>query len=318
MSTPITNVSSIGGFRRAPMDVRSRLSRTSFSAIRELNTTELEAHLLRARLGAQLLGHAFKGNFSAFYGDYDKLYQNFYASELRRDYEHRRARWLPRRTTERQNTILSGDLIGELETGDFATHSDRRRRSSSTLRPIRFRFNSFFDTSAADGTSHRPRELLSRRRTARSDQRSRNVLVRRSDRRRNNFTTDSERRYARRESRSLSFYLQDEIELSERFDLTLGARFDSFDIEVLERPGKRDSNPEETRRSRRASGWCSSHGRTSLSTEATASLSCPAAESSLPTSTVTTTGLIRTPSPTWRPAVKWDFSRRLEPDGGVL
>ncbi|MCG8443741.1 MAG: TonB-dependent receptor plug domain-containing protein, partial [Caulobacterales bacterium] len=46
---------------------------------RELNTNELEAHLLRATVQHEFADN-LKGRVSAFYGDYDKLYQNFYAS----------------------------------------------------------------------------------------------------------------------------------------------------------------------------------------------------------------------------------------------
>ena len=45
----------------------------------ELNNNELQAHLLRANLQHQFSDN-LKGNFNAFYGDYDKLYENFYAS----------------------------------------------------------------------------------------------------------------------------------------------------------------------------------------------------------------------------------------------
>ncbi|MEO1083769.1 MAG: TonB-dependent receptor plug domain-containing protein, partial [Acidobacteriota bacterium] len=127
---------------------------------RELNTSELEAHLIRAKL-QHIFSAGLKGNFSAFYGDYDKLYQNFYASDFE---EATNIVELDGYVdiTERQNTILSGDLIGELETGDVRhtlifgaeyidTSSDQNR------------FNSFFDTSAADGSSTDRAEFLATR-----------------------------------------------------------------------------------------------------------------------------------------------------------
>ena len=82
-----------------------------------LNETRLEAHLMRANLQHQFADN-LKGNFSAFYGDYDKLYENFYAS----GYDPAA---MPDRvtldgyidTTQRQNFVLSGNLIGEFATG---------------------------------------------------------------------------------------------------------------------------------------------------------------------------------------------------------
>ena len=45
----------------------------------DLNKTELEANLFRAALQHDF-SDSLKGNVSVFYGDYDKLYENFYAS----------------------------------------------------------------------------------------------------------------------------------------------------------------------------------------------------------------------------------------------
>ena len=196
---------------------------------RDLNTTELEAHLIRARL-EHVFSDSFKGNFNLFYGDYDKFYQNFYASgydettnivELDGYVD----------TTQRQNTILSGDLIKEIDVGSvhhtlivgteyIDTSSDQNR------------FNSFFETSAADGTSTdrarfsavRPITLIN------------GVGVLADGRTtRNDFTVDLNDD-TRVGIEVFSAYIQDEIALSDKLDVTLGARFDSFDIEVLNVP----------------------------------------------------------------------------------
>ena len=52
------------------------------------NFHELEAHVFRATLQHQFAENV-KGNFSAFYGDYDKVYSNFYGEQLRRNNKHR-------------------------------------------------------------------------------------------------------------------------------------------------------------------------------------------------------------------------------------
>ena len=86
------------------------------------NITELEAHLLKA-----MMQHRFsddiKGNFSAFYGDYDKLYQNFYASGYDQAATPDQVTldgYLD--TTQRENLILSGNIVAELAVGSL-THT---------------------------------------------------------------------------------------------------------------------------------------------------------------------------------------------------
>ena len=202
---------------------------------RDLNTTELEAHLIRAKL-QHIFSDSLKGNFSAFYGDYDKLYQNFYAN----DYDQvanvvELDGYLD--TTQRQNMILSGDLIKEIDSGSVRhtlifgteyidTSSDQNR------------FNSYFDTSAADVADGVP--------GARTDQASfsadgpinlTNGVGVLADGRvtTNSFATDLNDD-TRVGIEVFSAYIQDEIELSEKFNVTLGARFDSFDIEVFNVP----------------------------------------------------------------------------------
>ena len=93
---------------------------TFFGSPRE-NLTTLEAHLLRARLD-HTFSDQLRGNVTLHYADYDKLYQNLYASESVivtaagiSDVELDGYR----DTTERQNLILQANLIGELRTGSI-------------------------------------------------------------------------------------------------------------------------------------------------------------------------------------------------------
>lgn len=185
----------------------------------ELNTTELEAHLLRA-----MLQHNFsdnlKGRFSAFYGDYDKLYQNFYASSFDPvtnivgidGYLD---------TTQRQNLILSGDLIGQFETGAIGhtivtgaefidTTNDNDRFNpvwSGSNDDVEF-FNVMRPLSFGGGTGVNADGVATT--LAFSDL--------------NDDTSASVEVF--------SAYIQDEIEISDQLDIIIGARFDSFEIEV--------------------------------------------------------------------------------------
>lgn len=202
----------------------------------ELNFTELEAHLLRANL-QHAFSDSFKANVSAFYGDYDKVYSNFFTNsydpatniaELDGYVD----------TTERQNLILSGNLVGEFDTGNIGhtlifggeyinTSSDQNR------------FNSRFSTSVDDVAM-----MVDGARTDRADFLATRPLSLRggvgvvADGRTttNDFTVDLNDD-TRVDIDVFSFYIQDEIELTDWLNVVVGGRFDSFDITVNNIPG---------------------------------------------------------------------------------
>ena len=200
----------------------------------ELNMTELEAHLIRAKL-EHIFSDRVKGNFSVFYGDYDKLYQNFFVN----DYDE--ATNIVELdgyvdTTQRQNTILSGDLIGEFE-GGGVRHTVIVGTEYIDTSSDQNRFNSFFDTSAEDVAAGVPGARTDRADFLATRQILRNGAGVLADGRiaTNSFTTDLNDD-TRVGVEVVSAYIQDEIELSDKFDVILGARFDSFDIEVFNVP----------------------------------------------------------------------------------
>jgi len=189
----------------------------------DLNTNALEAHLFRAAVQ-----HSFsddlKANVSAFYGDYDKFYGNFYASTYDETntpdvvtldgYEDQ---------TDRQNFILSGNLIGDFDTGRFhhtiVTGGEFIHTSSD-----QFRFNSFFDTSLDDTemfTIQRPLGLSS------------GVGVNAAGLTTTNDFTADLNDDTRVGIDVFSAYIQDEIAVADWLDVIIGARFDSFDIDVF-------------------------------------------------------------------------------------
>ena len=187
----------------------------------DLNKSEFESFSFRA-----LLQHTFsdtlKGIFSASYTDYDKLYQNVYASAYN---EATNIATLDGYvdTTERQNFVLSGNLVAEFETGDikhtllfgseFIDSDSENDRLTDTwaagpgfsANPREFNANGPFTVDgfgiAADGNISRLTF--------------------------NTFGDDTAT-----DLTVYSFYLQDEIELTDQLTLVLGGRFDSFDIEV--------------------------------------------------------------------------------------
>ena len=192
----------------------------------ELNTSTLEAHLFRAALQHEFSAN-LKGNLSAFYGDYDKLYQNFYAS----GYDQVNSPGVVTLdgyvdTTDRQNLILSGNLIGQFFTGRVE-HTVIFGAEYIDTESDQDRFNAFWNTTQDDNemfTIARPLNL----RNGIGINASGQPTV-------NSFSTDLNDD-TRVGIDVFSAYIQDEIQITEQIDLILGARFDSFDIDVFNVP----------------------------------------------------------------------------------
>ena len=181
----------------------------------DLNETTLEAHVIRA-----LLQHSFsdtlKGNLTASYGDYDKVYQNLYASGYD---ESTNIVTLDgyRDTTERENVTISGNMIGEFFTGDightvifgaeYVNTSSDQDRNNSVWATSRTDKESFIVTRSGAFNMTAGGEPTSVSYSSLNDDTSAELDV-------------------------FSFFIQDEIELTEQLTVVCGARFDSFDIEV--------------------------------------------------------------------------------------
>lgn len=186
----------------------------------ENNYLDLQAHLFRATLDHQFSDN-IKGNFSAFYGDYDKVYSNFYAAS----YDQ------PSNvvtldgyidTTERQNLILSGNIVGEFQTGEVG-HTIIFGAEMINTASDQNRFNPVFSSTKNDKEQFIATRPLNFRNFAGINANNMAVTT--------GFTSLNDD--TRVDLDVVSYYLQDEIELSEKLDLVIGARYDSFDIEVL-------------------------------------------------------------------------------------
>ncbi len=192
----------------------------------ELNRTTLEAHLFRAALQHEFSA-SLKGNVSAFYGDYDKFYQNFYVSS----YDQAATPDVVTLdgyvdTTQRENLILSGNLIGQFFTGPIE-HTMIVGTEYIDTSSDQDRFNAFWDTTMDDNEIFaiaRPLDLRNGRGT--------NAFGMPTV---NDFTADLNDD-TRVDIEVFSAYIQDEIQLSQYLDLIVGARFDSFDIGVFNVP----------------------------------------------------------------------------------
>ncbi len=189
----------------------------------DLNTTEMEANVFRAALQHEF-SNSLKANVSLFYGDYDKLYENFYASSYNQAETPDVVTldgYLD--TTDRQNLILSGNMIGEFATGSIS-HAVLAGAELIDTSSDQDRFNSFWDTTQDDNEIFSITRPLNLRGGV-----GVNAVGQATT---NSYTTDLNDD-TRVDIDVFSFYVQDEIEISDKFDLILGARFDSFDIEVF-------------------------------------------------------------------------------------
>lgn len=191
----------------------------------ELNYTDLEAHLFRGTLQVGLTENV-KLQFDAFYGDYDKVYSNFYTS----GYD---AANTPDRvkldgyvdSTQRENLILSADVISELETGPVLHKLVTGVEYIDTVND-NDRYNSFFDTHPEDPGNET--FLIGNQVLRNGTGSSVNGPTT------NDFTKDLNDDTSAA-VRSYSLYTQDEISLGAHWILVLGARFDRFEIEALDR-----------------------------------------------------------------------------------
>ena len=185
-----------------------------------VNLTGLKAHLVRAALQHNF-SDSIKANITALYGEYDKSYQNFFAS----DYDESTNiveldGYIDE--TERQNIIVSANLVSEFQTGrlghTFIVGGEYIDTSSD-----QFRLNSVFDTTDDDREFFNATNPISLTNGAGVNSNGLTTTFSFSD-----VNDDTQVQID-----VYSLYIQDQIEVSEQFDILLGARFDSFDINVF-------------------------------------------------------------------------------------
>lgn len=191
----------------------------------EVNLTGLKAHLFRAALQHNF-SDSLKGNFSLFYGDYEKFYRNFYAS----GYKQTKTPNIVELDgyndeTKRQNLILSSNLVSEIDTGNIS-HTIIFGGEYIDTSSDQFRFNPVFNTDLnpksdrENFTVSRPINFSGGNGINAAGQPTSFAFSGLNDDTRVNISVKS-------------LYVQDQIALSEQFDVLIGARFDSFDIDVF-------------------------------------------------------------------------------------
>lgn len=192
----------------------------------EENVSELEAHLLRANV-QHTFSEQLKGNFSVFYGYYDKLYVNVYPSgydQVNTPDQVTLDGYID--TTKRKNLILSGNLVAEFGTGGI-NHTIIAGGEYINTSSDQDRFNTFWSTTQDDNeifTIARPLNL----RGGLGVNAFGMPTV-------NDYTADLNDD-TRVSIDVFSAYIQDQVEIAEWLDVVVGVRFDSFDIKVFNVP----------------------------------------------------------------------------------
>ncbi|WP_296722083.1 TonB-dependent receptor [Erythrobacter sp.] len=190
------------------------------------NFATFEAHVLRGTI-QHSFAESLKGNFTASYGDYDKVYSNVFPVGYNpADNEVSIDGYID--SGKRQNLVLSGNLIGELDTGGVG-HTLILGGEYIETSNDNTRFNAVFDTAVADGRradveifpAVRPFPL-------------RGGVGTLADGRTTNFGFTALNDDTEADLTVLSAYIQDEIKVAEWLRVVLGARFDSFEITVLD------------------------------------------------------------------------------------
>lgn len=186
----------------------------------ELSTSTFEAHIGRATLTHEFLEN-LKGNLSVSYGDFDKVYANFFPVSFDESTNIVGIDgYLD--TTQRQNLVLSASLTGEFATGNI-NHTIVTGGEFIDTTNNNDRFNTLFDQTNDDVEfflATRPINL------------SGGVGVNASG---NVTTTDLSADLnddTEADVQVFSAFIQNEIEVAPWLDIILGVRFDSFDITV--------------------------------------------------------------------------------------
>ena len=229
-AAPDGTTSTESGLRR-PVEALTDIS----FADEALNTATLEAHVLRANLSHSFADN-IKGNLSASYSDYDKLYQNLFPVGFNAanpnfggiatidldGYVD---------TTQRQSFTLSGNLVGEFETGAIG-HTLVGGAEFIDTSNDNDRFNTFFDTSQDDVETFAVARPI-------------NVLGGIGVNAAGNVTTNSFNVDVNDDDEAdltvFSAYVQDEIAVTDWLDIVVGLRFDSFDFTVVDTTAALDS-----------------------------------------------------------------------------
>ena len=184
---------------------------------------DINIQTLKADIAKGILSHEFsdtmKGNITVQYSDYEKMYQNLYAAGYDATTNVVTMDGY-RDPTERRNFIISGNLVTEFDTGSIG-HTILLGAENMDTENENFRFNTFFSVSQDDQEDFNVTRPMNFSVNAAGDAST------------VDFTTDLSNKTTS-DIKVTSFFIQDQIDLTDQFKIMLGGRFDSFDITVVD------------------------------------------------------------------------------------
>ena len=196
--------------------------------------TDTNLQTLRADIYRANLSHEFsdtrKGNLVVQYSDFQKMYKNYYASGYSGGDTFTADGY--KDPTERTNLIISGNIVNEFQTGS-AKHTLLVGAEIIGTENENYRYNTFFITTEDDN------EVFNITRPINFGVNAAGVRTY------NDFTADL-KSSTQSDIEVTSIYIQDQIDVTDKFKILLGGRFDNFDITVRDvKKGTSESREDE-------------------------------------------------------------------------
>ena len=196
--------------------------------------TDTNLQTLRADIYRVNLSHEFsdtrKGNLVVQYSDFQKMYKNYYASGYSGGDTFTADGY--KDPTERTNLIISGNIVNEFQTGS-AKHTLLVGAEIIDTENENYRYNTFFITTEDDN------EVFNITRPINFGVNAAGVRTY------NDFTADL-KSSTESDIEVTSLYIQDQIDVTDKFKILLGGRFDNFDITVRDvKKGTSESREDE-------------------------------------------------------------------------
>ena len=193
-----------------------RFSKITFGDSRGNNLTTLEADIFRAIVSTNF-SDTTKANLTIVSSEFEKMYQNYYASGYSAGasvvtvdgYND---------PTERENMIISGNLINELEIGS-TTHTLLFGAEMIDTSNKNKRYDTYWATTKSDKETFNITRPM-------------NFLVNSVGVATNNDFAEDLNRQTQSDIEVTSIFFQDQIDVSDNLKLLIGGRHDSFDITV--------------------------------------------------------------------------------------
>jgi len=182
----------------------------------DVNTTTVEANIFRGNVTHEI-SDTSKAIFTIQSSDFEKMYRNYYASGYDGTLVTMDGYLDP---TERQNLIISTNFVNELQIGN-AVHTILVGAEMIDTDNENFRYNTFWSTTSDDN------EIFNITRPMNFRINSAGVVTT------NDFAADLNNQTTS-DIEATSLYIQDQIDLSERWKFMIGGRVDNFDITVVD------------------------------------------------------------------------------------